>query len=631
MGERGAADDVADRVDVLHRRAQAPVDLDQAAVVELDAGLVEAERLDVGPAPGGDHEPVDLALLVAVGERDRRVAGLHVLDERAGVDLDVLLGERAAGDLRDVGVLGREHAVERLEQEHLRAHAPVGGRDLGAGRAGADHRQRLRQLLERPRLLGADHAAAEARAGDGLGDRAGREDHRLGLVLACRRRGRCRRAVTEPTPSMTSILFFFIRPPTPPVSVLMTLRRRSPTAPKSIVRLRHGDAEVGGLVDLGDDVGDAQHRLRRDAGVVEAAAADDVLLDDGGLHAELGRADRRHVPARPGSDDDAVVELSGMVAVEASRPASGRRAGSWIRAIARIRNQNSGPADAMIARHSSTAAARFDATMQAQRGEHDRDRRAAPRSRARPSSGTATCRSRRRPSARRRSAPPVDGLLAVLDLVAADEQHDVRERRARPRRSRRPSPRAAARRARAARARRARPRRAPGRGRSRAPCARVRPRAGSAGAALTAALPQRGPPARARSARAAASGSAASAIARTTTIRLAPCAVTSPTFAASSPPIANHGRGRVRGGPARRTRARPRARPAWSASRAPGRRRGSRRPGRRPPRRPAPARASTGRRSGRGRRPRAPPPRCRRPARRGRRRRRTPRRGRAGR
>ena len=45
-----------------------------------------------------------------------------------------------------------------------------------------------------------------------------------------------RRAVTEPKPSITSILFFFIRPATPPVSVLMTLRRRSPTAPKSIER-----------------------------------------------------------------------------------------------------------------------------------------------------------------------------------------------------------------------------------------------------------------------------------------------------------------------------------------------------------------------------------------------------------
>ena len=43
-------------------------------------------------------------------------------------------------------------------------------------------------------------------------------------------------AVSDPTPSITSMLFFFIRPPTPPVRVLITLRRRSPTAAKSIWR-----------------------------------------------------------------------------------------------------------------------------------------------------------------------------------------------------------------------------------------------------------------------------------------------------------------------------------------------------------------------------------------------------------
>ena len=60
VGERRAVDEVADRVDALGRRAQRAVDLDQPAVVELDAGLVEPEALDVGPAAGGDHEPVDL-------------------------------------------------------------------------------------------------------------------------------------------------------------------------------------------------------------------------------------------------------------------------------------------------------------------------------------------------------------------------------------------------------------------------------------------------------------------------------------------------------------------------------------------------------------------------------------------
>ena len=117
--------------------------------------------------------------------------------------------------------------------------------------------------------------------------------------------------VSDATPSITSTWFFFIRPPTPPVSVLITLRRRSPTAAKSIERSGTRDAEVRRLVDLGDDVGDAEDRLRRDARVVEAATADDVLLDDGRLEAELGRADRRHVPPGSGSDDDAVVSALG--------------------------------------------------------------------------------------------------------------------------------------------------------------------------------------------------------------------------------------------------------------------------------------------------------------------------------
>ena len=87
----------------------------------------------------------------------------------------------------------------------------------------------------------------------------------------------------------------------------MTFSRRAETLPKSTVAAGDLDAELVGVVDLGQDVGDAQHGLGRDAGVVEAATADLVLLDHGGLHAELGGADRGDVAARPGADHDAVV------------------------------------------------------------------------------------------------------------------------------------------------------------------------------------------------------------------------------------------------------------------------------------------------------------------------------------
>ena len=89
------------------------------------------------------------------------------------------------------------------------------------------------------------------------------------------------------------------------------------------------------------------------------------------------------------------------------------------------------------------------------------------------------------------------------------------------------------------------------------------------------------------------SGSSASPIARTTAMRAAPAATTSPTFVSSMPPIANHGSARVAGRVANVARARRPAVPPSSASRRRARRRRSR---------PSvrvelvPAHASTGRR-----------------------------------
>src|SRR5215217_7084858 len=308
--ERGAAHEVADRVHALQRRAQRAVDVDQPAVVELDPGLLEAEPFDVGTAAGRDHEPVDLRALIAVLELDGVALRLDVLDLRAGVDVDVLLGEPAPDDLRDVRVLQRDDAVERLEQHHVHAHAPVGRGDLHPRRARAGDDHRLRQRIERPRLLRSDDPPAELRAGQRLGDRAGREDHRLGLDL---------RAVEVPADLDVAV----VGDGAVALDVLdLVLLEQAGDAARQRLddllpplhdlaevdrALGHGDAEVVGLVDLGEHVGDAQHGLGGDARVVEAAASDDVALDHGGLHAELGGADGGDVAAGPRADDDAVV------------------------------------------------------------------------------------------------------------------------------------------------------------------------------------------------------------------------------------------------------------------------------------------------------------------------------------
>ena len=72
-------------------------------------------------------------------------------------------------------------------------------------------------------------------------------------------------------------------------------------------RLADGDAVGVRLADLAEHVGHAQHGLGGNAGVVQAAPADEVGLDDGGLHAELRGADGGDVAARARADDDAVV------------------------------------------------------------------------------------------------------------------------------------------------------------------------------------------------------------------------------------------------------------------------------------------------------------------------------------
>src|SRR5688500_6967259 len=60
MSELPPADDVARGVDPPVRRAQPIVDADPSPTVELDAGRLEAEPLDVRGAPDRDQDRVDL-------------------------------------------------------------------------------------------------------------------------------------------------------------------------------------------------------------------------------------------------------------------------------------------------------------------------------------------------------------------------------------------------------------------------------------------------------------------------------------------------------------------------------------------------------------------------------------------
>lgn len=68
-----------------------------------------------------------------------------------------------------------------------------------------------------------------------------------------------------------------------------------------------GEAEGGGAVHLPREAGRGDEGLGGDAAGPEAVAAERVLLDDGGVHAEVGRARGRDQAAGAAADRDEVV------------------------------------------------------------------------------------------------------------------------------------------------------------------------------------------------------------------------------------------------------------------------------------------------------------------------------------
>ena len=172
VGERGAGREVAYRVDPVGGGLLAAVDLELAALAELEPDRGEVQRVDVGAAAAGDRQVVDLEVLIAGLQLDRVRPPLDALDLRPGQHLNPLLLEGALDDPDDVLVLGGKDLVEHLDQRDLGPEARVGGRNFRARCARSDDRQLLRQLGERPGSPGVEDAVAELDAGNGQRHRA---------------------------------------------------------------------------------------------------------------------------------------------------------------------------------------------------------------------------------------------------------------------------------------------------------------------------------------------------------------------------------------------------------------------------------------------------------------------------
>ena len=119
---------------------------------------------------------------------------------RPAEHLHAATAEDVLEHLGGVGVLAGEHAVARRDEDDLGAERVVGRRELGAGDAGADDDQPLRQLVEVVDLLpGEDPLAVGLGAGRRrAGAHRWRRGRRRRRTPRCCRRRRSRRRGTGP-------------------------------------------------------------------------------------------------------------------------------------------------------------------------------------------------------------------------------------------------------------------------------------------------------------------------------------------------------------------------------------------------------------------------------------------------
>src|SRR5438552_17260248 len=157
VGEHWRTGNVPNRVNPFDRRLHPFVDLDKAAVGELNAQLLDPDVFDDWRAAGGNENLFDFEILLfstdVNAHGDRSLADFHVADFGARQDIDLPLLE-AAGELgAAVGILEREDSGENFDESDLR---PEGGEDIGelaSNCAGADDRHRLGGLFENQRLV----------------------------------------------------------------------------------------------------------------------------------------------------------------------------------------------------------------------------------------------------------------------------------------------------------------------------------------------------------------------------------------------------------------------------------------------------------------------------------------------
>ena len=153
VGEGRAALDVTHRVNAGDTGLQVLVDLDEAVVVETDAGRLGGERLRIRDAADGRQQvrafELSLTVLRANGQpQAAAVGGLNPGRRRRGQDRDPVIAQDSGDLVRDVLVLDHYQARGALDDGDLAAEPAEHLPELQPDVAAAEDDQVLRELVQ---------------------------------------------------------------------------------------------------------------------------------------------------------------------------------------------------------------------------------------------------------------------------------------------------------------------------------------------------------------------------------------------------------------------------------------------------------------------------------------------------
>ena len=268
------------RIEVRHWSSM----LDEVAGhVEVD--LLEAPAFGHRLAADRDQDLVGGDLASPCRPRSRPAARRPCVDRPlrlgAGQHLDAELAQPLGDRPRQLGIVVRQDARQRLDHGHLGAHLGEGGAELQPDIAAADHGQLLRHLVsasasveEMTRPAERQERQLDRRRAGGDHDRLGADDLRAGLGLdldglaVAERRPAVRRSSPAPSSAARRRRCSAGRRCRP------SRRWSSPrSSAGAATEMPSGAVAAGHVRDLLELVGRMDQRLGRDAADIEAGAA----------------------------------------------------------------------------------------------------------------------------------------------------------------------------------------------------------------------------------------------------------------------------------------------------------------------------------------------------------------------